>query len=199
MDGAALRRRAAVAVLAAAGHGAVYGCGAGNPKSPDAIGSSPSHGSDAPDYAYDSLDEHPVRAGALRGKPTVLAFVSTFDLKSQAQVDYLAGMAKNDGDSVNYAIIALEPPANRELVEAFRRFVDGKFGVTLLAALGDAETTAGAGPFGDVHVVPTLVVLDAGGRVAWRKVGLATSEEIRAALPKPSPGVAGTAAKVTLP
>jgi hypothetical protein len=146
------------------------------------VGTGPGPATGVVDFSFDSLDERPVTSAATRGKPTVLAFISTYDLESQAQVDYLAGMAKRDGDRVNYAIVALEPPANRELVEAFRRFVVEKFGVTLVAALGDPATVAGGGPFGDVHVVPTVVVLDREGRVAWRRTGLSKSDEIRAAM-----------------
>jgi hypothetical protein len=146
------------------------------------VGTSSSAPSGVLDYSFDSLDAHPVSSAAMRGKPVVMAFISTYDLESQAQVDYLATMAKHDGDRVNYAIVALEPAENRELVEAFRRFVAEKFGVTLTTALGDRATIAGAGPFGDVHTVPTVVILDREGKVAWRKTGLCKSDEIRAAL-----------------
>jgi hypothetical protein len=155
---------------------------AGPPKVEAAIGASGSPASSVLEYSFDSLDARPCTSAALRGKPTVLAFISTYDLESQAQVDYLATMAKHDGDRVNYAIVALEPPANRELVEAFRRFVADKFGVSLLAAIGDAATIAGGGPFGDVHVVPTVVVLDREGKIAWRKTGVSKSDEIRTAM-----------------
>jgi hypothetical protein len=146
------------------------------------VGSSTTPSSGALDYSFDSLDGRPLTSAAMRGKLTVVAFVTTYDLESQAQVDYLATMAKHDGDRVNYAVVALEPAENRELVEAFRRFVADKFGVALLTAVGDAATIAGAGPFGDVHVVPTVVVLDRSGKVGWRKTGLSKSDEIRIAM-----------------
>jgi hypothetical protein len=156
--------------------------GASPPKPEAAIGSSGTPQTGVLEYSFDSLDAHPLSSAAMRGKPTVVAFISTYDLESQAQVDYLATMAKHDGDRVNYAMVALEPPENRELVEAFRRFVAEKFGVTLLTALGDPATIAGGGPFGDVHVVPTVVILDREGKVAWRKTGLGKSDEIRTVL-----------------
>jgi hypothetical protein len=134
------------------------------------------------DYNFDSLDERPVSSAALRGKTTVVAFVTTFDLERQAQVDYLAAMARNDGDRVNYALVALERPESRELVEGFRNFVKEKFGVSFATALGDAATIAGGGPFGDVHVVPTTVILDRQGKLAWKHRGLSKAEEIRAAM-----------------
>ena len=133
-------------------------------------------------YSFDSLDERAVSSKAMGGRPTVLAFVTSYDLESQAQVDYLATMAKHDADRVNYAIVALERPENRELVEAFRRFVADKFGVSVIAAMADPATIAGGGPFGDVHVVPTVVILDRQGKIRWQRTGLVKSDDIRAGL-----------------
>jgi hypothetical protein len=129
-------------------------------------------------FAFDSLDARPVSGAALRGKPTVMAFVTTYDLGCQAQVNYLVAMAKNDADKVNYVLVALERREERELVEVYRT----NLGVTFPVALADDPTIAGGGPLGDVHKIPTVVVLDRSGRVAWKKAGLAKSDEIRAAL-----------------
>jgi hypothetical protein len=60
-------------------------------------------------------------------------------------------------------------------VEAYRDALKVPFPV----ALGDTATTAGGGPFGDVHLVPSVVVLNAEGRIAWRKAGLTKSDELR--------------------
>jgi hypothetical protein len=138
---------------------------------------------DAPDkgavaFAYDSLDARPVTSAAMRGKPTILAFVTTYDLGCQAQVNYLVAMAKNDGENVNYVLVALEKREERELVEVYRT----NLGVTFPVALADEPTIGGGGPLGDVHKIPTVVVLDRRGRIAWKKAGLAKSDEIRAAM-----------------
>jgi hypothetical protein len=131
------------------------------------------------DFAYDSLDDRPVSSEALRGKPTVLAFVNTGSLPAQAQVDFLVVMAKHDGDSVNYAVVALETPQNRELVELYRK----SLGIPFPVALADATTAAGGGPFGDVTAVPVTVVLDRSGRIVSRVAGrVVKAEELRAAL-----------------
>ena len=88
----------------------------------------------------------PPSARATRGKPTVITFVTTSSLPSQAQVDFLVAMAKNDGDRVNYAVVAVEPPDSRELVELYRRALGAPFPV----AMADSTTLAGGGAFGDV-------------------------------------------------
>jgi hypothetical protein len=130
-------------------------------------------------FAFDSLDDRPVSSDSTRGKPTVIAFVTTGSIVAQAQVDFLVAMAKNDGDKVNYAVVALESRENRELVELYRKALSISFPV----AVADAETLAGAGVFHDVSVVPVTVLLDRSGRVAWRADGrVARSEEIRVAM-----------------
>ncbi|MEO8877158.1 MAG: TlpA disulfide reductase family protein [Polyangiaceae bacterium] len=130
------------------------------------------------EFQFDSLDDRPVNAASTRGAPTVIAFGATWDLFSQAQVDFLVKMAKHDGESVHYAFIALQESKDRELVEVYAQ----KLGVDFPVALADAETIAGGGVFGDVHNVPTVVILDAKGRMVWLHPGIAKASEIRAAM-----------------
>jgi hypothetical protein len=131
------------------------------------------------DFAFDSLDDRPVSAEATRGKLTVIVFVTTSSLAAQAQVDFLVAMAKRDAARVNYAVVALETPEKRELVELYKKALSISFPV----AMADAKTLAGWGPFGDASAVPVTVLLDRAGRVAWRVDGrIAKSSELRAAM-----------------
>jgi hypothetical protein len=131
------------------------------------------------DFAFDSLDERPVSSESTRGKPTVIAFVDTGSLPAQAQVDFLVAMARHDAGTVQYAVVALEPRENRELVELYRKSLSIPFPV----ALADPATIAGGGPFGDVTAIPVTVILDRSGRVAWRVAGrVVKSGAIREAL-----------------
>ena len=130
------------------------------------------------EFEFDSLDNRPVNAASTRGAPTIIAFAATWDLMSQAQVDFLVKMAKHDGAAVHYALVALQESKDRELVEVYSQ----KLGVEFPVALADAATIAGGGPFGDVHNVPTVVVLDREGRIVWLHPGVAKSGEIRAAM-----------------
>ncbi len=170
--------RRALAVLVALA--ALAACG---PKASDGppVGVSDKPGATVPlgkpiAYVFDSIDERPVSSDAMRGKPTVLAFVTTGDLTGQAQVDYLVAMAKNDKDRVNYALIALHPRREIVLVDTYVRTLKVEFPV----ALGDASTIGAAGPFGEIPAVPTIVILDREGKIAWKHTGLAKSEELRA-------------------
>jgi hypothetical protein len=144
----------------------------------------PIHANDGPvAFSFDSLDDRPLSSMALRGKPAVLAFVASDDLASQAQAGFLASMAKNDGDRVTYALVAVEAPDRRELVEGFQSFFESKFGVSLRTGMVDDDFLLGLGPFGDVRRL-TVLVLDSGGRVVWQKTGIAKPPEIRAAMPR---------------
>jgi hypothetical protein len=131
------------------------------------------------DFSFDSLDDRPLSAESTRGQPTFIAFVTTASLPAQAQVDFLVAMAKHDADRVHYAVVALERPENRELVEMYGKALAIPFPV----AMADAPTLAGAGPFGDVRGVPVTVLLDRSGRLVWRVAGrVAKSDEMRAAM-----------------
>lgn len=151
------------------------GC-SGAPKPAEAVGVS--HTSTAAiSYSFDSLDQRAVSSEAAKGRPVVVAFIATWDMMSQAQADFLSAMAKTDGDKVAYFLVALDERGNRELVEAFA----STLGLTCPVAIGDAETIAGRSGFGDV-TVPTVVVLDPESHIAWRKTGLAKSDELRKVL-----------------
>jgi len=160
----------------------VAACGGGQAAAPGAAAPGPGASVGAPrapvDFAYDSLDDRPVSSEATRGKVTVLAFIDVDGLAAQAQVDFLVAMAKHDADAVNYALVSLDAPEKRELVELYRRELKVSFPV----AMADKATAAGGGPFGDVTAVPVTVVLDRAGRVAWQAAGrVAKADEIRAA------------------
>jgi hypothetical protein len=126
-------------------------------------------------YSFDSIDDRPVNSDAMRGKPTVIAFITTGDIVGQAQVSYLVHMAKNDGDRVNYVVVALHPRKELVLVAAYR----DTLGVEFPVALGDSSAMNAAGPFGEIPAVPTIVILDRDSRVVWKHTGLAKNDELR--------------------
>jgi hypothetical protein len=145
-------------------------------------GSGASSQTDAPvEFAFASLDDRPMNAASFRGRASILAFIESDEIASQAQAGFLAVMQKTDGDRVNYALVAVEEADRRELVLAFRGFFESKFGVSLRGGMADEETRLGHGPFGDVSRL-TVVVLDPSGKIVWRRVGIARAEELRAVL-----------------
>jgi hypothetical protein len=114
----------------------------------------------------------------LRGRPTVLIFITSYDLASQAQARFLNGIARRLRGKANAGAVMLERIENRPLVIAFRDGLNLDYPV----AMGDADIISGSGPFGDVHAVPATVVLDAQGQLVWKKLGLTPEEEIEKVL-----------------
>jgi len=117
-------------------------------------------------------------AETMHGRPSLIGFITTYDMASQAQARFLNGILQKHVGKVQVAAIVLERADNRPLVIAFR---DG-LGLGFPVAMGDADLIGGRGPFGDVHAVPATVLLDTEGRLVWKKLGLATEEEIEKAL-----------------
>lgn len=133
------------------------------------------------DFQYDSVDEDPSRtlsAGRLRGRATVIAFLATYDVASQAQARFLTMVFRGHKPRLNAAAILLDPVENRPLLAAFGQAL----GLPYPLAIADRELIAGRGPFGDAHTVPTTVILDELGRLRWKHVGLAKDDEIERAL-----------------
>jgi hypothetical protein len=161
----------------------LFACGQNVAQSSRPVGVSDKFGASIPAahrpavYAFDSLDGRPVTSETMRGKPAVIVFLTTGDLLGQAQVNYLVAMARNDGDKVNYAMVALHPRKEIVIVDAYAKALNVNFPV----ALGDpSSTTSDAGPFGAMAAVPTIVVLARDGHIVWKHTGLAKSEEVRA-------------------
>jgi len=136
---------------------------------------------DAPvTYWFDSIDARLVSSDAFRGKTTVISFITTGEIQSQAEVAFLVKMSETDGDKVNYAIVAVQDASGRELVEAYARFCRATFPV----AMGDPAKLASDGPLGNISAIPTTVILDASGRVVFRSSGVVTSKELRNRMPR---------------
>ena len=130
-------------------------------------------------FSYPLIDGRSwLSAETLRGRPTVIGFLATYDMASQAQARFLNGIARRLAGRMQFAAVMLERADNRPLIIAFR---DG-LALGYPVAMGDADLIGGGGPFGDVHVVPSTVVLDAQGRLVWKKLGLASEEEIEKVL-----------------
>lgn len=161
---------------------AVAGCGGGEARTPVEVGSR----EEVHPYQFDALDERQVSREAFAGKPTVLVFLTTWDIASQAQVGIVLKIAEREGKELNVAIVALHERHERELVEAYVRSVKWPHPV----ALSDAETRVGRGPLGDVHMIPTVLVIDREGRLVKKHVGVTKAPELRESIEAAKAGAA---------
>lgn len=122
---------------------------------------------DPVDFSFGTTEGELFTSGATRGRSTAVLFVTTFDLASQAQARYLNEVFREHKPTPNVAAVVLEPPKHRVLAEAFRTSLNLRYPV----ALANPGTVSSSGPFGEISGVPTLIVLDPSGRVAFRSVG----------------------------
>lgn len=131
-------------------------------------------------FAFDSLDDRLIASEAIRDKRTVISFIATWDMASQAQVNFLSAMAKTDGNKVFYAAVAIEDAGNRALIRAYVHTLKIEFPMGHV----DRAGLSASGAFADVQEVPSTFVLDERGLIIGRKSGLAKPEELRAMLAK---------------
>lgn len=133
---------------------------------------------DVPAFSFATLDGQEVSSQSLMGRNTIIAFVATYDLASQAQARFLATLERNHTPRINAAILVLDPPQNLPLAQYFVRTL----GIRFPAALVDEDTRAGHGAFPGLHHVPSVVVLDRRGRERYRHVGLVELETLEGVL-----------------
>jgi len=168
--GSWVKRNSLLAILAVA-------CGGATKTTPTGV--TVSESTEAPIWEFSSLDARPVSSAAFAGKAVALVFVTTYDPICQQQINYDLGLA-DEFPNVSFALVALQEPSSRELVEIYRDTLKIKFPV----ALADAATIAGGGTLGDVHHIPATVLVGRDGKIAWRHDGGVMPAEMREHLKK---------------
>lgn len=129
-------------------------------------------------FDYLAVDGSRLSSESTRGRVTVIALVTTYDLASQVVLRELTELIHTTSPRFNAGVIVLEPPRNAPLAQAYADTLELPFPL----ALADAATLEGRGPFGAVNEVPTLVVLDPKGAETWRHTGAVPVGTIRDAL-----------------
>jgi hypothetical protein len=118
-------------------------------------------------YAFGTTDGSVVSSETTRGRVTVLLFLTTFDLASQAQAKHLEQLYRRHAPRFNAIAVVMEPPKYAELARSFGDVL----GLSYPVALADEGTLSGAGPFGAVTSVPSWVVLDSEARAVFAQAG----------------------------
>lgn len=135
------------------------GCG---PKSPaEAEAKAPQ--SDAPlDFSFAGIDGSAVDSSSMRGRVTVLLFVTTFDVASQAQAKRLEDVYRQHAPRINAVAVVLEAPRYVDLARSFRDVL----GLNYSIAMADKTSLAGHPQLKHVGAVPGWIFLDRSGRVS---------------------------------
>ena len=130
------------------------------------------------EFSFGTTQGGLLSSASTRGRVTALLFVTTYDLASQLEARQLDAVLRRRRPRANAGAVVLEAPKYAMLADAFRASLELSYPV----ALADDATRLGAGSFGRIDRVPTLIVLDREGRLVVRKPGLATREQISSAL-----------------
>jgi len=132
-----------------------------------------------PRLAFDqeAIDGKRVSSETIQGRNTVVGFITTYDLPSQAQANFLRTVAREHVPRTNVLAVVLERPDSLPLVRAFADTLDLRFPIMML----EANRLKGAG-FPEVPAVPSTIVLDREGRVVWKKSGIVEAKEIDSVL-----------------
>jgi hypothetical protein len=163
-----LALRVATAVLV------LIGCGGA--AQPAATAAPQAHGPPL-EFTFSGAGEQ-VSSGETRGRPTVILFLTTYDLASQFAARDLAHIVRSFTPRANAVAVVCEDAQYEELLPTYRQTLELPYPVVM----GDIATRAGQSAFGRIDILPTLVVLDRKGREVWRHPGAAARAEVTAAL-----------------
>ncbi|HYQ27321.1 MAG TPA: TlpA family protein disulfide reductase [Polyangiaceae bacterium] len=125
-------------------------------------------------YVFGTTDGEEVSAEGMRGRVTALLFVTTFDLASQLAAKQLNQALRTHAPRFNAAAVVLEAPKYAPLADVFRSSLQ----LTYPVAIADLGMLVQNSTLGEVHSVPTLIILDPQGREVLRKYGAFSNEEL---------------------
>lgn len=136
------------------------------------------HAEARPAYDYVALDGKRISSESNRGKVVVIAVIATYDLGSQVIARELSEIRARRHRGLSILALALEPPKNAPLAEAFAATMELPFPI----AMADQATLEAHGPFGPIDTVPTTIVLSPDGTEVWRHAGAVMAKEIERAI-----------------
>lgn len=139
-------------------------------------------------FAYRGAGNTVFESEETRGRATIVALVTTYDMASQLLLRRIDDAIRVHRPRANAGAVVMEPRKYLVLLEPYK----DTLGLSFPVVLADHATQQGRGPFGDVDFLPVMVVLDPQGRVVRRYVGQVEPHTIREALEEASPSRRGT-------
>ncbi len=128
------------------------------------------------DLVLPSVDGGEVDLARYRGRPLVIHLTSTSSLDAQSDIDELRRARARRHDLALVEIVFDQGAAKLAAPWA------NASGIDWSVLLPTAEVRSGASPLGAVRVVPTTLLVDAGGRIAWKWPGALPRGKLAAAL-----------------
>jgi peroxiredoxin len=134
----------------------------------------PAQGRQAPDIAMETLSGERIQLTSLEGKPVMLQFWATTCTTCVAEIPHLKDLHRKLSDK-GLRLVAIAMPYDPP--EQVRRMAHDK-GIPYTVALDREGTVTQA--FGDVRLTPTTILIDAKGRIAWKRQGKLDFEQLEA-------------------
>ncbi len=125
-------------------------------------------------FTLGTLDGGELSSDTTRGRTTVLLFVTTYDLPSQAEAELLRDLLTSHKPRANGAIVMLEAPRAAPLAQVWA----DALGLKLPIAMASPNLLSGDSQLGRIEGVPTLIVLDRRGRLVAHAAGAQSREQI---------------------
>lgn len=148
--------------------GACGGAHDAEPKAPQDV-----HGP-AVVFSLITTDGSELSSATTRGRVTLLLFLTTYDNASQLMARQFKTIVHHHRPRVNVGAIVLETSKYAVLAPVFKQSLELDYPV----AMADEATLRGLGPFGAVHRVPTIIVLDGRGRRVWSQEGFVSPRQV---------------------
>jgi peroxiredoxin len=129
---------------------------------------------DALKFDFAGVDGSPIASSELRGRVSVLLFVTTFDVASQAQARRLEDLYRTHAPRLNALGVVVEPPRYADLARTFR----DSLGLSYPLAMADRSVLGGDPVLRLVQSVPAWLFLDREGRVVASAAGALTPSQL---------------------
>ena len=161
----------------------LMGCGSSPaataaPKAPPMVTASPPDSAKRVDFSFTDLNGKEVSTSSVHGRVTVVAFIATYDVASQAQTRFLSEIDHEHTPRLNVFALVLESPENKPLADAFASALK----IPYALCMADEATIKGEGAFTGLGQVPSIVILDKEGRERYRHLGFIPKVELEAAI-----------------
>jgi len=117
--------------------------------------------------ALPSLDGGELELASFRGRVLVVHFFTTWSLAAQVDLSELKSVRKNQAPGTLEVVGVGLDPDGPKLLRPWRKAMEVDFPVVLASE----ELTKGETVFRRIQVVPTTIVVDGAGRIAWRHEG----------------------------
>lgn len=110
---------------------------------------------------------HELSSKSTRGRATLVALITTYDLGSQVVARRLEELRRGHVPRINVGVVVMEAPSYAVLASVFPQSLGLGYPVTM----ADAPTLSGSGPFGQVDRLPVTFVLNEQGVITARLEG----------------------------